>query len=917
MEKRESSKNLFKMFKNENNESKNTNIRNRAKKYFTIRMKISPFNNNDKNLIIDDKKEQNKNNNNKKNNFSQMTNNMMIKLIKGANRRGTKKIGNLLSKSLFKKIMKKSNINKEYIFAFLNKNTSYRKANEIISVAEYLSKNYNYFTNLKTNESQLKVEQLAKIARLEVFSSGSNIINFGEMGDKFYIVLQGYVEVYKPFFESISATPNEFISLLRKIKNEEKNLKKYLRIKAYNKERNFDITEYENISPNMNFMNKKGEFFVEKLELLGKYGEGFSFGEMALIKNCQRNATIKSVGGPNENTILLSIDKESYNQAIKEYQEKKMSKDVKTFLNTYTFINIFNKEKILQLFNYMNRITLDKGDFLFHQNDIDNNLYFIINGVFNLSIDICFPWVNDYIDYITNMKDNIIGYILVQKPNKFSSLFGTMNKIKEKNKKSPMIYDKYYLWEKIEIKKNENNLIGIKFDEEKINNNKSVYKINIKKIEHPVLLGLEDSFEFKNKFYSIQCISEKAEVKSIKIIDFIKIIYDSKDEDLSYFLDVILKTKELFKNQVINAIKNLGNKILNDLEFKYENYLNSGSGENSNKEKSNYNDNDNNNKIVSVIKMKGYKNNIQDILDGSIDFLIKDEDTKFKALKNRKGYDIEELIELGQKKNYNFSKKKYMNKNNGDNSLLLLKNILKSNKVNKNIKKYKKKELNLSSFVLNRSSSNPSLFKSRSDRKLIHNYSSIISINETNNRDNNMINLNLNAKKKNIIYNYSKEKDKETKLLSQNNNIALSNYLNFSKIKLKINNNNNSFYKPLKPDTNFIKNKNLSLNSSLNHNQSEKKIHNFQYYNKSDIFVNNIEKKIHKNNSQIDKPFNSKNEINNNNSFYKNIDNNNKDFYLGCNFSKKLKTIFDQNTRMEKHNFPLINKGNSIEKSIK
>ena len=41
----------------------------------------------------------------------------------------------------------------------------------------------------------------------------------------------------------------------------------------------------------------------------------------------------------------------------------------------------------------------------------------------------------------------------VQKPNKFSSLFGKMNKIKEKNKKSPMIYDKYYLWEKIEIKK--------------------------------------------------------------------------------------------------------------------------------------------------------------------------------------------------------------------------------------------------------------------------------------------------------------------------------------------------------------------------------------------------------------------------------------------------------------------------------
>ena len=85
MEKRESSKNLFKMFKNENNESKNINIRNRAKKYFTICMKISPFENYNKNLLIDNQKEQNKNNNGNK-----MTNNM-IKLIKGANRRGTKK----------------------------------------------------------------------------------------------------------------------------------------------------------------------------------------------------------------------------------------------------------------------------------------------------------------------------------------------------------------------------------------------------------------------------------------------------------------------------------------------------------------------------------------------------------------------------------------------------------------------------------------------------------------------------------------------------------------------------------------------------------------------------------------------------------------------------------------------------------
>ena len=99
--------------------------------------------------------------------------------------------------------------------------------------------------------------------------------------------------------------------------------------KNYNKERNIEIDEYENIDPDMDFMKIKSQFYIEKLENLGKYGEGFSFGEMALIKNCERNATIKSVGGPNDKTILVSMDKESYNIAMKEFQEKKLQKMLK------------------------------------------------------------------------------------------------------------------------------------------------------------------------------------------------------------------------------------------------------------------------------------------------------------------------------------------------------------------------------------------------------------------------------------------------------------------------------------------------------------------------------------------------------------------------------------------------------------
>ena len=48
----------------------------------------------------------------------------------------------------------------------------------------------------------------------------------------------------------------------------------------------------------------------------------------------------------------------------------------------------------------MKEIKLEKDDYLFHQNDKDENLYFILNGNFEISLEICFPWLNDFIDYI-------------------------------------------------------------------------------------------------------------------------------------------------------------------------------------------------------------------------------------------------------------------------------------------------------------------------------------------------------------------------------------------------------------------------------------------------------------------------------------------------------------------------------------
>ena len=80
---------------------------------------------------------------------------------------------------------------------------------------------------------------------------------------------------------------------------------------------------------------------------MGEYGEGFSFGDIALIKKTVRNATIKA----KDNCFLLTIEKNDYNKAILEFQRKKLFRDIDNFIRTYSFFKDFSYDRIISLFN--------------------------------------------------------------------------------------------------------------------------------------------------------------------------------------------------------------------------------------------------------------------------------------------------------------------------------------------------------------------------------------------------------------------------------------------------------------------------------------------------------------------------------------------------------------------------------------
>ena len=200
-----------------NNKSK-TNINEKARNSVILGLKKGNFD-----VIKEKIKEQNESKDDNNNPYKNNSKNKTRRSI--ANARPLKKL-----------ILSNASLNKEYILNILEKNPKNRKENEIKNVADFLSTNYTYFQNLKKSDSQLMVEKLAKLSKIKIFYPGETIIKFGDIGDKFYVVIEGFVQVYKPIFEEKKMTPNDFIKYMNDIKFREKDENKYLRIKDYNKQ---------------------------------------------------------------------------------------------------------------------------------------------------------------------------------------------------------------------------------------------------------------------------------------------------------------------------------------------------------------------------------------------------------------------------------------------------------------------------------------------------------------------------------------------------------------------------------------------------------------------------------------------------------------------------------------------------------
>ena len=223
--------------------------------------------------------------------------------------------------------------------------TQKRTKSEIKIIQNYMINNIEYFRKMSQEPDEIeRIPKIIQILNYECFQKDEPIINYGEIGDKFYIILSGNINVYKPSPKNVYMTLYDYVKYLVNIRDIQNNQLKFERIQNYNS--NIDRVKLVQINYNpekLPYSIKKLPVVIEEERLISKLGPGASFGEMALIKHERRNADIIA----DETCILGSIDKNDYKKILKDIEEQKINTQLKSFKMDFPFFSELPPVKML------------------------------------------------------------------------------------------------------------------------------------------------------------------------------------------------------------------------------------------------------------------------------------------------------------------------------------------------------------------------------------------------------------------------------------------------------------------------------------------------------------------------------------------------------------------------------------------
>ena len=422
---------------------------------------------------------------------------------------------------------------------------------DIKELKEYLPSHFTYFKNI-LNQSEERLVKLIPLLKYESFRPNERLMNFGDEGDKCYLLLQGSVGIYKPFPITTKMTLREYVEYLVKIRDEEKNQSKFERIMNYNSR--IDKNQLYLIDFNPNRVPKYSAsltIVIEEERELAKGVAGSSFGEMALIKNEPRNASIVAL----EKCSLISIDKVDYNKIMKDFEEQRVIRELLEFKESYPIFKFWPSAKCFPLLSGFITQEFAKDDYVYRQNDFPSSIYIIKEGIFEISTNFNFETYERYIEYIHDTSYSLIPYIDNPAEWKEDKNARRIENAFQKNL-SPFIVnleieDKIILSHKEEDSARKKD-IAQSIEDELERNKKHIFKSNIQNLHAPDIFGFVEALELKQRLTNVKCISPKGVLMKFTLREFLQLLPTDKRNNF-YLQQRIFEEKKYIISQLKNT----------------------------------------------------------------------------------------------------------------------------------------------------------------------------------------------------------------------------------------------------------------------------------------------------------------------------------------------------------------------------
>ena len=395
---------------------------------------------------------------------------------------------------------------------------------------------------------------------------------------------------------------------------------------------------------------------MEENKKISEIEEGQNFGGEIEDYNQEKKASnfmVKTI----EESLVLFFHLDYYRRILDKIERKHFKEEIDKFRSNFILFEHFADRRMIEIFKIFITQTLYQDDYLYHQNETSEYIYFITKGKFIKYVSFSFNWLLEFLDYIKDSTTNAIYHLIKAFPKNQIEQDELIDDLLNKKIKSPMINEQLAIIETLQQKNYEKSVYGIKSEEENINNKNKIFKIKLDIIGIGHTPGIEDALELKNRFYSVKCISEIGEIKKIKISDFLRIIKISKNENNyanAHLLGLIAQKKFWLYNQIIKNAQKLESKLTSDFDTKYNKLIELNEKSNTNKNKC---------LGIAAIKAKGYKYDIKEIFDKEIPIFPKIKKSLSENYFLQNQLTLKKLSEIPSKKNKRLFKFKNQKRN--------------------------------------------------------------------------------------------------------------------------------------------------------------------------------------------------------------------------------------------------------------